>query len=207
MIYLAYAMGGLFRSVNNGTTFEPVFESYGSASFGDIAIHPTNPNIVYAGTGEANNRQSSSFGDGIYKTIDGGKTWTNIGLEETQTISRVVIDPQNPEIVYVAANGHLFGPNPERGIYKTINGGQTWDKIEVRRREHGIHGYRDGSFEPQHVVCRQLSASPQRMLLQRRRAWKRAVEDDRRRQDVDEAERKRFADGDVWPNCARHVAL
>ena len=75
-IYIAYAVGGLFKSSNNGTTFEPVFETYGSASFGDVAIHPTNPNIVYAGTGEANNRQTSSFGDGIYKTTDGGKTWT-----------------------------------------------------------------------------------------------------------------------------------
>jgi photosystem II stability/assembly factor-like uncharacterized protein len=130
IIYLAYATGGLFRSVNNGTTFEPVFEAYGSASFGDIAISPTNPNVVYAGTGEANNRNSSSFGDGIYKTTDGGKTWANIGLRETQTISRVVIDPRNPDVVYVAANGHLFGPNPDRGIYKTVNGGRTWDKIK-----------------------------------------------------------------------------
>ena len=130
IIYLAYATGGLFKSVNNGTTFEPVFESYGSASFGDIAIDPTNPNVVYAGTGEANNRQSSSFGDGVYKTTDGGKTWTNIGLKETQTISRIVIDPRNSQIVYVAANGHLFGPNAERGIYKTVNGGRSWDRIK-----------------------------------------------------------------------------
>jgi gamma-glutamyltranspeptidase len=130
IIYLAYATSGLYRSVNSGTTFEPVFEPYGSSSFGDIAIDPVNPDIVYAGTGEANNRQSSSFGDGIYKTTDGGKTWTNIGLKETQTISRVVIDPRNRDVVYVAANGHLFGPNPDRGIYKTVNGGGTWDKVK-----------------------------------------------------------------------------
>jgi gamma-glutamyltranspeptidase len=130
VIYIAYATSGLFKSVNNGTTFAPVFESYGTASFGDIAIHPTNPDIVYAGTGEANNRNTSSFGDGMYKTVDGGKTWTNIGLKETQTISRIVIDRRNPEIVYVAANGHLFGPNPDRGVYKTVNGGRTWDKIK-----------------------------------------------------------------------------
>src|SRR6478736_3353766 len=130
IIYLGYAVGGVFRSENNGTTFEPVFETYGTASIGDIAIHPANPNIVYVGTGEANNRNTSTFGDGIYKTVDGGKTWANIGLKETQTISRVVIDRRNPEIVYVAANGHLFGPNPDRGIYKTVNGGKTWDKIK-----------------------------------------------------------------------------
>ena len=81
IIYIGYAVGGVFKSENNGTTFEPVFETYGTASIGDIAIHPTNPNIVYVGTGEANNRQTSSFGDGIYKTTDGGKTFTNIGLQ------------------------------------------------------------------------------------------------------------------------------
>ncbi|MEO7083293.1 MAG: hypothetical protein ABI442_10330 [Gemmatimonadaceae bacterium] len=126
VIYVGYATGGVFKSDNNGTTFEPVFERYGSASIGDIAIHPTNPDIVYVGTGEANNRQTSSFGDGVYKTVDGGKTFTNVGLSETQTIARIVIDPGNPEVVYVAAPGHLFGPSPDRGIYKTTDGGKTW---------------------------------------------------------------------------------
>ena len=130
LIYIAYATSGIFKSTNNGTTFDPVFESYGSASFGSIAIAPSNSNIVYAGTGEANNRQSSTFGDGIYKTIDGGKTWAHIGLKETQTISRVVVDPHNPDIVYVAANGHLFGPNSERGIYKTVDGGKSWKRVK-----------------------------------------------------------------------------
>ncbi len=130
VIYLGYAVGGVFRSVNNGTTFEPVFETYGSASIGAMAIHPTNPDIVYVGTGEANNRQTASFGDGMYKTVDGGKTFTHIGLRETQTIGRIVIDPRNPEVVYVAAGGHLFGPNPDRGIYKTTDGGKSWNKIK-----------------------------------------------------------------------------
>ena len=130
IIYLGYAVGGVFKSENNGTTFEPVFDTYGTASIGDIAIHPTNPNIVYVGTGEANNRQTSSFGDGIYKTTDGGKTFTHLGLRETQTIARIVIDPKNPDTVYVASPGHLFGPNPDRGIYKTTDGGTTWNKVK-----------------------------------------------------------------------------
>src|SRR6476660_2053726 len=130
IIYVGYAVGGVFKSENNGTTFTPVFETYGTASIGDIAIHPTNPNIVYVGTGEANNRQTSSFGDGIYKTTDGGKTFTNTGLKETQTIARIVIDPKNPETVYAASPGHLFGPNPERGVFKTTDGGKTWNKIK-----------------------------------------------------------------------------
>jgi hypothetical protein len=130
IIYLGYAVGGVFRSENNGTTFEPVFETYGTASIGDIAIHPTNPNVVYIGTGEPNNRQTSSFGDGIYKTTDGGKTFENIGLKETQTIARIVIDPRNSEVVYVASPGHLFGSNPDRGVYKTTDGGRSWNKIK-----------------------------------------------------------------------------
>src|SRR6187402_1534953 len=130
VIYLGYAVGGVFKSVNNGVSFEPVFESYGTASIGDIAIHPTNPDVVYVGTGEANNRQTTSFGDGVYKTTDGGKTFTNIGLKETQAIARIVIDPKSPETVYVASPGHLFGPNKERGIYKTTDGGKTWNQIK-----------------------------------------------------------------------------
>src|SRR5262245_57414138 len=138
IIYIGYATGSVFKSESNGTTWEPVFETYPTASIGDIAIHPTNPNIVYVGTGEANNRQTSSFGDGIYKTTDGGKTFTNIGLKETQTIARIVIDPRNPETVYVAATGHLFGPNDERGVFKTADGGRTWNRVKFVDRDTGF---------------------------------------------------------------------
>ena len=130
VIYVGYAVGGVFKSENNGVSFKPVFQTYGSASIGDLAIHPTNPDIVYVGTGEPNNRQTASFGDGIYKSTDGGKTFTNIGLKETQTIARIVIDPKNPEVVYVASPGHLFGPNADRGLYKTTDGGKSWTKIK-----------------------------------------------------------------------------
>jgi photosystem II stability/assembly factor-like uncharacterized protein len=138
IIYIGYAVGGVFKSENNGTTFVPVFDTYGTASIGDIAIHPTDPSIVYVGTGEPNNRQTSSFGDGIYKTIDGGKTFKNVGLRETQTIARIVIDPRNSETVYVASPGHLFGPNPERGIFKTTDGGATWNKIKFIDNDTGF---------------------------------------------------------------------
>ena len=130
IIWVGYAVGGVFKSVNAGTSFVPVFETYGSASIGDIAVDQTNPNVVWIGTGEPNNRQTSSFGDGIYKTTDGGKTFENMGLRETQTIARIVIDPKHSDVVYVASPGHLFGPNPERGIYKTTDGGKTWAKIK-----------------------------------------------------------------------------
>jgi photosystem II stability/assembly factor-like uncharacterized protein len=128
--YVAFATGGLWKTENNGTTFTPLFDTYPIVSIGAIAISQSNPNIVWVGTGEANNRQSSSFGAGIYKSTDGGKTFASMGLAETQTIARIVIHPRDPNIVYVAALGHLFGSNPERGLYKTTDGGKTWTAIK-----------------------------------------------------------------------------
>ncbi len=130
VIYVGFATGGVWKSINNGTTWSPIFDTYPTSSIGDIAICQSDPNIVWVGTGEPNNRQSSSFGDGIYKSIDGGKTFTNVGLKETQTIARIVIDPKDPNIVYVAALGHLFASNKERGIFKTTDGGKTWNNIK-----------------------------------------------------------------------------
>ncbi|HTR77283.1 MAG TPA: hypothetical protein VMH39_04210, partial [Gemmatimonadaceae bacterium] len=127
VIYLGYATSSVWKSVDGGVSWKPTFNSGTTASIGALAIDPTNENIVYVGTGEANNRQTNSFGDGVYKTTDGGETWTHLGLTETQSIGRIVIDPRNPLVVYVAAEGHLFGPNPERGVYKTIDGGKTWN--------------------------------------------------------------------------------
>jgi photosystem II stability/assembly factor-like uncharacterized protein len=124
--YVGFATGGLFKTTNNGTTFTPVFDEQPVTSIGDIAIAPSDPNVVYVGSGEPNNRQSSSFGAGVFKSTDAGKSWTNVGLKETQSIARVVVHPKDPNIVYVAAIGHLFGPNPERGVYKTADGGKTW---------------------------------------------------------------------------------
>lgn len=130
MFYVGFATGGLWKTVNNGTTFEPIFDTYPVISIGDIAIYQPNPSIIWVGTGEANNRQSSSFGAGVYKSADAGKTFTFMGLKETQTIARIVPDPKDPNVVYVAALGHLFGPNKERGIYKTTDGGQTWTNVK-----------------------------------------------------------------------------
>ncbi|HEY3129846.1 MAG TPA: hypothetical protein VGL91_10330 [Acidobacteriota bacterium] len=138
VIYIALATGGVWKTTNNGTTWEPIFDSYSSASIGDIAVCQSDPNIVWVGTGEANNRQSSSFGDGIYKSTDAGKTFANMGLKETQSIARIVIDPKDPNVVYVAALGHLFGPNPERGIYKTSDGGKNWTHLKYIDEDTGF---------------------------------------------------------------------
>ena len=127
--YVASATGGVWKTTNNGTTFTPVFENEGTHSVGDIAVHQTHTDHVWVGTGERANRQSSSWGDGVYHSNDGGKTWTNLGLEETRHIGRIVLHPNDTNTVYVAGMGHLWGPNEERGLYKTTDGGQTWDKI------------------------------------------------------------------------------
>lgn len=129
VIYIATASGGVFKSANNGVSFSPVFDRVNAMmSIGAIAVAPSAPNTVWAGTGEANTRQSSSWGDGIYKSTDAGKTWTNMGLKDTKAIGRIVVDPSNADIVYVAAQGHLWGPNAERGVFKTTDGGRTWTK-------------------------------------------------------------------------------
>jgi photosystem II stability/assembly factor-like uncharacterized protein len=123
--YVATWSGGLWKTTNNGTTFEPIFEGH----IGDVALAPSNPDIVWLGTGDAFCSVRSHAGDGVYKSTDGGRTWKNMGLHETHHIARIVIHPKNPDIVYVAALGHLYSFNEERGVFKTTDGGQTWQKV------------------------------------------------------------------------------
>ncbi|WP_162844596.1 WD40/YVTN/BNR-like repeat-containing protein [Roseivirga pacifica] len=136
--YAATSTGGVWKTTNNGITFEPVFEKEGTHSVGDIAVHQAQPNIVWVGTGERANRQSSSWGDGVYKSHDGGKTWTNMGLKDSHHIGRIVLHPTDTNIVYVAAMGHLWGPNEERGLYKSTDGGNTWDRLIYVDEDTGV---------------------------------------------------------------------
>jgi photosystem II stability/assembly factor-like uncharacterized protein len=126
--YVGYAVTGIVKTVNNGTTFEPIFDTYGSASIADIALAPSDPNIIYVATGEANNRQTTSYGDGMYKSTDAGKTFTKIGFENSQTLGRVLVHPRDPNTVWVAVGGYLYAPNADRGVYMTTDGGKTWNK-------------------------------------------------------------------------------
>jgi len=129
VIYAAVGPSGVWKSENAGTTWAPVFYKEATVSVGDISIAQSSPNIIWAGTGEATCRNSVTIGDGIYKSTDGGKTWVHMGLRDTRHISRIIVNRGDPNIVYVAAMGHLWGPNPDRGIYKTTDGGKTWEKI------------------------------------------------------------------------------
>jgi photosystem II stability/assembly factor-like uncharacterized protein len=127
--WVATASGGLLKTVNNGVTFEHQFDREATVSIGDVCVAPSNKDIVWVGTGEHNPRNSVSYGDGVYKSTDGGKTWTNMGLKKSFQIGRVMVHPKDPNIVYVGALGRLYGPSEERGLYKTTDGGKTWEKV------------------------------------------------------------------------------
>jgi len=132
--FIGFATAGVWRTLNNGTTFDAIFESYGGGSIGDLGLAPSDPNILYVGTGEANNRQSSSFGNGVWKSTNvmtanaADVKFENIGLRDTQSIARIIVHPKDPNIVWVAAMGHLYGPNAERGVFMTTDGGKNWTK-------------------------------------------------------------------------------
>ncbi len=128
--YVAAAAGGIWKTTNNGISFELVWNDERVVAMGDLAIAPSDPNIVWAGTGEEDSRNSISPGGGIFKSTDGGDSWELMGLEETQVIGRIVVHPTDPDIVYVAALGHIWGSNPERGLYRTQDGGETWELVK-----------------------------------------------------------------------------
>jgi photosystem II stability/assembly factor-like uncharacterized protein len=138
IIYVGSAAGGIFKTVNGGVTWEPIFDSQPNSSIGDIALAPSNSAILYVGTGEPNNRQSSSWGAGVYKSMDAGHTWTFSGLKDTHHIGRIVVHPTDPNIVYVAALGDLWGPNKDRGVFKSTDGGTTWTHALAINEDTGV---------------------------------------------------------------------
>jgi photosystem II stability/assembly factor-like uncharacterized protein len=136
--YFGAVDGGIWKSTDAGTVWRPIFDKQPVASIGAIAVAPSDPKTIYAGTGESDIRSDLSSGNGVYKSTDGGSTWTQIGLEDTRQISRIVIDPHDPSIVYVGALGHAYGPNPQRGVYKSLDGGAHWARVLDNGSEVGI---------------------------------------------------------------------
>src|SRR5262249_12517193 len=132
------ASGGVWKPPDGGDSWTPVFDTQSTSWIGDVAVAPSDPDVVWVGTGEANPRNSVSCGDGVYKSTDGGKTWKNVGLKETHHVGRAVIHPKNPDVVWVAALGHFWAPNKERGVYKTSDGGKTWEKSLFIDEETGF---------------------------------------------------------------------
>jgi photosystem II stability/assembly factor-like uncharacterized protein len=136
--FVAVACGGVWKTENAGISWRPVFDNEGSYSIGCVVMDPKNPNVVWVGTGENNSQRSVGYGDGVYKSIDGGRSWTNVGLKNSEHIGKIVIDPVNSDIVYVAAQGPLWGPGGDRGLYKTTDGGKTWTKILSINEDTGV---------------------------------------------------------------------
>lgn len=137
LFYFGSVGGGVWKTTNAGLTWTAQFQHQGTASIGAIAVAPSDPNIVYAGTGEADMRSDISIGDGVYKSTDAGRTWSRLGLSETRQIAKILVDPRNPDIVLVAALGHAYGPNPERGVFRSTDGGQTWQKVLYKNESTG----------------------------------------------------------------------
>ena len=162
IIYVGFATGGLWKSTDGGLYWKSQFDAMENESIGAIGIAPSNPDVVYVGKGEANNRQSSSIGDGVWGTTDGGKTWNHLGLEDTQSIGRIVVDPTDPNTVYVAAVGHLFGQNKERGLYKSTDGGKTWKQSKYIDPDTG---FIDVAIDPTNPKILYAAS------FQRRRTW------------------------------------
>jgi len=137
--FVAVASGNVWKTSNSGTTWSPVFDGYGSYSIGVVELDPNNPNVVWVGTGENNHQRALGYGDGVYKSVDGGKSFKNMGLKESRQIGGIVIDPRNSNIVFVACEGSVWGPGADRGLYKSTDGGTTWEKVLNVSENTGIN--------------------------------------------------------------------
>src|SRR5712672_2226705 len=135
--YFGGVGGGVWKTTNGGITWEPIFDSQPISSIGALAVAPSNPSVIYVGTGEADFRSNLTYGNGIYKSSDGGNTWKHIGLDASRHISRIAIDPHNPDVVFVAATGSAYGPSAERGIFRSTDGGSTWQKVLFKDENTG----------------------------------------------------------------------
>jgi photosystem II stability/assembly factor-like uncharacterized protein len=153
LIYVGAASGGIWKTTDGGLNWKPVFDNQDVSSIGALAVATSDPNIIWAGTGETNIRSSISIGNGIYKSVDGGQSWEKMGLEKTGRISRVVIHPQNPDIVLAAAMGHCYGPQEERGVYRTINGGETWEHVLFTDENTGASDIAMDPQNPRNLVA------------------------------------------------------
>jgi len=153
VFYMAPVDGGVFKSTDYGRTWQPIFDDQPTASIGAIAVAPSNPNIVYVGSGEGLHRPDLSVGDGIYKSSDAGKTWTHLGLRDGQQIAQLVVDPKNPDRIFVAVAGHPYGPNEERGVYRSLDGGKTFEKVLYRDENVGASDVQIDPGNPQVVYA------------------------------------------------------
>ena len=186
IIYAAVGPSGLWKSSNAGITWEPSFVNEATVSVGAVAVAQSAPDIVWVGSGEATARNSVAPGDGVYKSEDAGRTWKNMGLAETRFIGRICVDPTNPDVVFAGAQGHLWGPNEERGVYRTTDGGKTWKKVLYIDKNTGCSDLAMDPSNPEDPLCRDVEVPAQSLLLLQRRRDERPVQDGRRRRNVEQ---------------------
>src|SRR5437763_13329528 len=151
--YFGAVDGGVWRARNAGVTWEPLFDDQPIASIGALALAPSDPNVIYVGTGEASIRSDITYGAGVYKSTDGGAHWHALGLTETRHIGKVLVDARNPDVVLVAALGHAYGPNPERGVFRSTDGGRTWTKVLYKDPDTGAIDLAADPADPQVVYA------------------------------------------------------
>src|SRR5437660_344973 len=151
--YFGSVGGGVWKTTNAGRTWFPIFDSQPVASIGAVAVAPSNPNVVYVGTGESDMRSQISYGNGMYKSTDAGATWTHLDLDNTRQIARVIVDPRNPDVVFVAALGHVYGANPDRGVYRSRDGGATWQKVLFKSNDVGAIDISIDQTDPQTIYA------------------------------------------------------
>ena len=149
VFYVGLAHGGVFKTGDNGTSFDPIFDKQPILSIGAVAVAPSDSDVIWVGTGEANDRNSSGWGNGVYRTTDGGENWQNVGLKDSRAIGRIIVHPKNPETAYVAVSGHLWADGGERGLFKTTDGGKTWKLVLQAAAPHNARtGCGDVAFDP-----------------------------------------------------------
>jgi photosystem II stability/assembly factor-like uncharacterized protein len=153
LYYFGSVGGGVWKTTNGGVTWEPIFDGQPIASIGALAVAPSNSDIIYAGSGEADFRSDLTYGNGVYKSADGGRTWTNIGLRDSRHIARIIVDPRNPDVLLVAALGEAYGPNPERGVFRSTDGGTTWQKVLYKNENTGAIDLAADPDDPQTIFA------------------------------------------------------
>ena len=163
-IYIGSASGGVWKSTDGGVTYEPVFDDH-IQSIGAVRIDPNDSETVWVGTGEGWTRNSVSVGDGVYKSTDGGDSWTHLGLAESERITRLLVDPEDSDRVFVCATGQLWSANEERGVYRTTDGGETWEQVLAVDARHRLLGSGDGPAGLEHPLCRYVAVPSLSRLL------------------------------------------
>ncbi len=198
-IYAGTAGGGVWKSVDGGLQFKPIFDKY-NQSIGAITVDPSKPSTIWVGTGETWARNSVSVGDGIYRSTDGGENWTKLGLDTTERIARIVVHPKDSNTVYACATGHLFDDHPDRGVYRTKDGGKTWNKVLYVAQDVGCANLAIDPQTPDVLYAAMWQVRRKPYLLHLGRPAQRAVPVDRRRRDVATGEEGPSRRG-LGPDC------